>query len=120
MYLVVGSRPDIAHSVSLLSQFNSCPQPIHWQGAKRILRYLKGTSDLSLVYKKTGMPIIAYADANYANCPIDRKSYTGYLFKFGNAPISWCSKKQSTVALSSTEAEYMSMAEASKESVFFI
>lgn len=118
MYIAVCTRPDIAHSVSFLSQFNDCYSEVHWKAAKRILRYLKGTINHRLVYEKSGLNVRGYVDADWASCEIDRKSYTGYVFKIGNCVISWESRKQKTVALSSTEAEYMALSDACKESLF--
>lgn len=118
MYLAVNTRPDIAFVVSFLSQFNTTYDKTHWTAAKRVLQYLKGTIDYSIVYRKTGEYLTAYADADWANCTIDRRSYTGYFVKFAGGPISWESKKQPTVALSSTEAEYMSLSSVTREVVF--
>ena len=96
------SRPDIAHAVSNLSRFNSNPAPEHWTAVKRILRYIRGTTSAKLEYN--GMkpsPILGYCDADWANDVEDRRSTTGYIFmKCG--PISWETKKQPTVALSTT------------------
>uniref|UniRef100_A0A5S6QJJ9 Reverse transcriptase Ty1/copia-type domain-containing protein n=1 Tax=Trichuris muris TaxID=70415 RepID=A0A5S6QJJ9_TRIMR len=117
MYLAVATRPDIAYAVSFLSQFNTCYTVEHWKAAKRVLRYLKGTMDLGLLFHRTGEPILGYADADWGACVVDRKSYTGFVFKFGGAAISWEAKKQRTVALSSTEAEYMGLTEAAKEAI---
>jgi len=117
-YLAVATRPDIAHSVSVLSQFNSCYDESHWKAAKRILRYLKGSLDLGIIYKKNNKNLQGYVDADWANCIIDRRSYTGYVFVLSSGAISWESRKQRTVALSSTEAEYMGLTEAAKEAVF--
>lgn len=137
MYLVVSTRPDIAFSVSYLSQFNKCPTEQNWKSAKRILRYLKGTIDKSIVYKcsKNGIELIGYekgrlldannieilgfSDADYANDPVDRKSYGGFVYFLSEGPISWESRKQRTIAQSSCESEYMALAEASKEACFF-
>ena len=80
MYLSVATRPDIRHSVSVLSQFNKNPNEEHWGAAKRVLRYLKGTSRLGLIYRGPVNKIIGYADADWGNDPIDSKSYTGYAF----------------------------------------
>ena len=118
MYLAVCTRPDIAFAVSYLSQFNSCYNKSHWTAAKRVLRYIKETQDLGLKYQKTGKPLHGYVDADWANCTIDRRSYTGYTFILGGCPISWESRKQRTVALSSTEAEYMALSESSKEASY--
>lgn len=118
MYLSVATRPDIAHAVSALSQFNTCFGQIHWTAAKRVLRYLKGSADLGLIFGPKTESIKGYVDSDWANCQIDRRSYTGYVFILSNGPISWESKKQRTVALSSTEAEYMGLAEAAKEAIY--
>jgi hypothetical protein len=118
MYLSTNTRPDIAFAASYLSQFNVCHSLQHWLAAKRVLRYLKGTSDLCLEFKRTGDNLIGYADADWGNDKTDRKSYTGFVFKLAGCAISWESKKQCTVALSSTEAEYMALSSAAKEAMF--
>ena len=118
MYLAVLTRPDISFSVSLLSQFNNCHSEVHWQCAKRILRYLKGTKNHHLKFCKNDMKLQGFVDADWANNLEDRKSYTGYIFKLCDSVISWASVKQRTIALSSTEAEYMAISEASKEAIY--
>lgn len=118
MYLAVCTRPDIAHAASFLSQFNNCHSETHWKAAKRVLRYLKGTIDYSIVYQKSSLSITGYVDADWASNQLDRRSYTGYVFKIGNTAVSWESRKQRTVALSSTEAEYMALCEGAKEAKF--
>lgn len=118
MYVAVCSRPDICHAVSVLSQFNNCFSDVHWKAAKRVLRYLKGTVDYCITYKKTGLSVTGFADADWASNEIDRRSYTGYVFKIGNSITCWESRKQRTVALSSTEAEYMSLSDACKQALF--
>lgn len=118
MYLSVLTRPDIAFSVSFLSQFNSCHTSTHWSYVKRILKYLKRTKHYCIRYVKGNANLLGFADADWANNGIDRKSYTGYCFMMSDGVISWESRKQRTVALSSMEAEYMSMAEACKESMY--
>ncbi|XP_043481615.1 secreted RxLR effector protein 161-like [Leptopilina heterotoma] len=120
MYIAIGTRPDIAHSVNMLSQYNNSYERIHWVAAKRVLRYLKGTMDLKLIYKKDDSHLKGYVDSDWGNCTIDRKSFTGSVFIMGGAAISWESKKQRTVALSSTEAEYMALTHASKEAIHLI
>ncbi|CAK9816498.1 Retrovirus-related Pol polyprotein from transposon TNT 1-94 [Anthophora quadrimaculata] len=118
MYLAAATRPDITYAVSYLSQFLTCYDKTHWAATKRVLRYLKHTMDLSIEYGPTDEPLKGYVDADWANCPADRRSYTGYAYVLANGAISWNSRKQQTVALSSTEAEYMALAEAAKEAVF--
>lgn len=118
MYLSVLTRPDISFSVNYLSQFNRCHTEVHWNYAKRLLRYLKKTKNYCLKYVKDKNDLVGYVDADWANCKIDRRSYTGYCFLMSGAPICWESRKQRTVALSSMEAEYMSIAEACKEAIY--
>lgn len=120
MYAAIGTRPDIAHAISVLGQFNHNPKRVHWTAAKRVLRCLQGSKDLGLKYWKDTKPLISYVDADWANCKIDRRSYTGSIFIFGGAAISWESRKQRTTALSSTEAEYMAITDAAKEAVYLI
>lgn len=118
MYLAVGTRPDIAHTVSVLAQFNDKPSDHHWGAAKKVLRYLKGTQEYSLHFQRPIDKLEGYADSNWAGSTTDRRSYTGYVFLLGGAAISWQARKQKTVALSTAEAEYMALTEAAKESIF--
>ncbi|KAH0818660.1 hypothetical protein GEV33_004131 [Tenebrio molitor] len=85
MYLAVSTRPDIAHAVSMLSQFNTNFGEQHWRAAKRVLRYLKNTENLGLMFKKSGQELVGYADADWGASIDDRRSYTGYVFNFANA-----------------------------------
>lgn len=119
MYAAVATRPDIFYAVSFLAQFNNSYNVRHWKMAKRVIRYLIGTKDIGLEYRKTDDSITGYVDADWGGCPLDRKSYTGYAFMLSGAAISWKSQKQKTVALSSTEAEYMGITEAVKEAVYW-
>ena len=118
MYLAVTTRPDIAYAVNYLSQFNTNYDVQHWKAAKRVLRYLKGTSDYGLVYERTGLPLFGVVDADWGANAIDRKSYSGFAFVLAGAPISWEARKQRSIALSSTEAEYMAISEAAKEAMY--
>jgi hypothetical protein len=111
MYLAVSTRPDIAFAVSMLSQFNQHHGKEHWNAAKRVLRYLKGTLDHGLTFKKTGEKLRVCVDADWAGSIDDRRSFTGYSFILASATISWETRKQRTVALSSTEAEYMALSD---------
>lgn len=121
MYLCVLTRPDIAYAVGYLSQFNNCHNNEHWLYAKRILKYLKKTKNLGLRYSRDGnVNIEGYVDADWANNFIDRKSYSGFCFMLSGSVISWGCKKQRTVALSSTEAEYMAITEGCREAVYLI
>ncbi|CAG4987165.1 unnamed protein product [Colias eurytheme] len=118
MYLSVLTRPDISYSVSYLSQFNNCYSYTHWKHAKRILRYLCKTKSYGLMFSKDNCRLEGFVDADWASNTLDRKSYTGFYFKFSGTVISYECKKQCTVALSSTEAEYMAIAEACKEAIY--
>jgi len=118
MYAVTGTRPDLAHTVTLLSQFSSAPNQVHLQAAKRVLRYLRGTTDWDLHYPRgpesTPLGLTCYSDSSYASNLDDRRSFSGYVARLGEASISWASKKQKSVAVSTTEAEYMAMSTASR------
>lgn len=116
MYAMLGSRPDIAYAVSKVSQYSVNPDPTHWTAVKRIFRYLAGTPNRGLCYRVQGSGI-GYTDADWGSAE-DRRSIGGYTFILNGAAISWISKKQSTVALSSTEAEYMSLTQGVKESIW--
>ena len=118
MYAMTGTRPDIAYAIGALSQFNENPGELHWKAAKRVLRYLKGTKDFTLVYRKGQKSLEGYSDADWGANPDDRRSTTGYLFTLSGSCISWNSCKQPTVALSSTEAEYMALSQATKEAIW--
>lgn len=118
MYLAVCSRPDIAHSVCYLSQFNNCNSESHWKAAKRVLRYLKGTSGYHLSFEKGNLELVGYTDADWGGDQSDRRSYTGYCFSLNKSIISWECRKQRTVALSSAEAEYMAISDSCKEGLF--
>ena len=110
MYLAVSTRPDIAFSVNNLARFNLNPQKEHWTALKRILRYLKGTTNIGILYKHDGSDkCVGYNDADWAGDPSDRKSTSGYIFMFSDGLISWSSKKQKCVALSTAETEYVAL-----------
>jgi hypothetical protein len=121
IYLMTCTRPDISYSVSTLSKFMQEPRELHWRFLKRLLRYLKTTSDYSLVYRRSSPQethLIGYTDSDYAGSIEDRKSTSGYAFKYGNCLISWNSSKQKTVSLSSTEAEYIGLTNSIKEIIW--
>ena len=99
LYVSTGTRPDIAFAVSMVAKFSSKPTKQHWQGVKRILRYLKGTADLGLLYRRSDAEeLTGYSDSDWAGDLDDRKSTSGYMFMLSGAPISWKSRKQSSVA----------------------
>ncbi|OWR48976.1 putative Copia protein [Danaus plexippus plexippus] len=119
MYLAVLTRPDIAFAVSFLSQFNNSYTKQHCSYVKRILRYLKLTKHYGLKFSADGNSVIeGFVDADWGGNTIDRRSYTGFCFTLSGCVISWETKKQKTVALSSSEAEYMALTEACKESLY--
>lgn len=111
-------RCDISYIVGVLSRYLQRPKEIHLTSAKRVLRYLKNSMDWSLKYQSGYNGLVGYSDADWANDKLDRKSTTGLLFKMAGAPITWRSKKQPTVAVSTAEAEYMGLSEAVKESLW--
>jgi transposase InsO family protein len=117
MYLAVTTRPDIAYAAGVLARFNSNPGPAHWQAAKHVLRYLKGTIDHCIIYQPSDSPepFITYSDADHGGNPDNGKSTGGYVVKIGSGAVSWSSKLQPLVALSTTEAEHISAVEAGKE-----
>lgn len=115
MYAAVVSRPDIAHAVNKLAQYSSNPSRIHWNLAKCILQFLYHTRDRRLTLGGTTPDLYAYSDADFAGDVEDRKPMGGYAVFLGDGTISWSSKKQSVVALSSTESEYITLSEATRE-----
>ena len=115
-YPMLGSRPDIAYAVSKVSQYSTNPDTLHWTAVKRIFRYLAGTPNRGLWYGVQGTGD-GFTDANWASSN-DRKSIGVYTFLLNGAAICWNCKKQSTVAVSSTEAEYMALTQAVKESLW--
>ena len=120
MFLGQYTRPDIAYTVSHLSQFNKDPSVHHLHAAKRLLRYIRATRDLGIVYdgdELTSHPN-GYSDASYANNPDDRKSTSGSVFFYAHGIISFQSQKQPVIALSTMEAEYIALSDAAKEAIF--
>lgn len=121
MYAMLCTRPDLCAAVSILSRFQSKGNEELWKCLKHLLRYVKGTLNLKLTYHKCDYKqlMTGYADSDWGGDETDRKSTTGYLFQmFDNCTVSWCTRKQNTVAVSSTEAEYMGLFEAVKEAIW--
>jgi Reverse transcriptase (RNA-dependent DNA polymerase) len=113
------TRPDISFAVNRVSQYMHAPTVSHWAAVKRILRYLIGTITHGiLISSSSSHSITAFSDSDWAGCPDDRRSTTGYLVYLGNNLISWSSKKQTTVARSNTEAEYRGLAAVTAEVVW--
>jgi hypothetical protein len=119
LYAAIATRPDIAYAVGAVSKFNSNPSQAHLTAVKRIMQYLKGTIDVAIEYRKSDTErLIGYADADWAGDTDDRHSTTGNLFLLAEGPISWLSKKQPIVTLSTPEAQYVSLCSATQEAVW--
>lgn len=121
-HAAVNSRPDIVHAVSQLAQFSSCYGSVHITATKHLLRYIKGTLDVGLVFRQHSVPsrqLSGFADADYANDVDTRRSTTGYVITVSGSVVCWKSRRQRSVALSTTEAEYMAMGDCVKHLVLF-
>ena len=128
LYLASWTRIDIAMAVSELSRFVSNPGEVHLEAAKRVFRYLKKTMHLGLTYRSSasipGQPdmppntLWGYVDSDWAGCPDSRKSTSAYVFMLNGAAISWRSKRQTTVALSTAEAEFISASAMVQEVIY--
>lgn len=119
MYAAQESRPDIQYAVHTVSRFNNIPGNPHWNAVKRIMRYLRGTIDAKLTYRRDDTAgLHGYSDADWAGDVSDRRSVTGYVFLLQGGAVAWNSRKQPTVALSTTEAEYMALATATQEAIW--
>ena len=119
LYLATATRPDISLAVGKAAQFNANPTTAHWTLVKRILRYVGGTADLGLLYTPGGnQELVGYSDSDFAGDINDRKSTSAYTFIKSGALISWRSKKQTVVAQSTAEAEYVALAAAAQEAIW--
>lgn len=116
-YLAVATRPDIAKTVGVLARFTKNPGMQHWKAVKHLLRYIKGTLDYKLTYAPTsGSELFtSYVDADHGGNLDNGRSTTGFVIKMGTGAISWSSRLQSIVALSTTEAEYVGAVSAAQE-----
>ena len=116
LYLMLGTRPDIAYAVTKLAQQAANPSKEHLNKALYICKYLRGTMNYSLVLDgKSQTGLIAYSDSDHASDPVKRRSTTGYIVKLATAAVSWSSHAQKTVATSSTEAEYMALSDCCRQ-----
>ncbi|KAF2308279.1 hypothetical protein GH714_039892 [Hevea brasiliensis] len=111
MYAIVCTQLDISHAVSVVSRYIACPGKEHWHTVKWILSNLKGTIYVSLTFDRAKMSdsVVGYVDSDFAGDLDKRRSLTGYLFTLSRCAISWKATLQATVALSTTEAEYMAL-----------
>ncbi|GJW43228.1 retrovirus-related pol polyprotein from transposon TNT 1-94 [Tanacetum coccineum] len=118
LYLTA-SRPDIMFSVCLCARFQENPKTTHLEAVKRIFRYIRGTSHLGLWYPKgTGIETVVYADSDHAGDYVDRKSTSGICTFMGCCLTSWFAKKQTALAISTTEAEYVSAKKACQQALW--
>jgi hypothetical protein len=118
MYAMLGTRPDIAFAVSAVSRYAARPTPQHKSAVQRIFRYLRKTVNYVLVFRGPLAALAGYTDSDWAGDIDTRRSTSGYLFSIGSAVVSWSSKLQSTVALSTCEAEYIGQSNAAKEAIW--
>lgn len=117
---ITNTRPDLQYAVSMLSRYMSKPTLLHLQAAKRVLRYLKGTMDFGLWYKKGGTgEVLVYTDSDFAGDIDSRKSTSGYVFLLDNTAVAWSSKKQPIVTFSTTEAEYVAASTCACQTIWF-
>ena len=121
LYLILGTRPDIAFAVAKLAQFTSNPSPDHLKKAQYICRYLNGTRDYTLVYDGgSGGGLEGFSDSDWASdAGNGRRSQSGYFFKLADCAVSWTSRAQRSVALSATAAEYISLSECAVQATWF-
>jgi hypothetical protein len=117
LYAATITRPDISFAASVLCRFISKWNKSHWQAAKHLLRYLRGTTDLALTYdaKVSQRVVLGYADADWGGCLDTRRSTTGYVFKTYGGTVAWKSRRQTTVALSTTQAEVLALTDAARQ-----
>ncbi|XP_057997285.1 secreted RxLR effector protein 161-like [Hevea brasiliensis] len=108
MYAYVYIRPDIAYVVSVLSRYLSNPRPMHWVTVKKVLRYLQKTKDYMLIYKQVDhLEIVGHSNSDFVGCYDDLKSTSRYVFMFIGGAISWKSVKQTLIASSTMQAEFV-------------
>lgn len=120
-YSMVCSIPDLSHAMSVESRFMANPRERHWEALKWTMRYLKGSSNLGLMFrrlKEMNQPVVGFVDSDYTGNLDTRKSLAGFIFTLYGTAISWKSSLQSLVALSTTEAEYIALTEGIKEAIW--
>ena len=119
MYAMLCTRPDIAYALSMTSRFQKDPGEDHWTAVKNILKYLRRTKDLMLVYGGDEcLAVTGYCDASFQTDTDDSRSQTGYIYMLNGGAVCWKSSKQESTADSTVEAEYMAACEAGKMGVW--
>eukprot|EP00253_Pinus_taeda_P010898 PITA_10898 len=118
MYAMVCTRPDISHAVGVVSRYMANPGKEHWSAVKWVLRYLGGTSSYCITYNKSSEFVCRYVDSDFAGDLDKRRSTSGYIFTLAGGAISWMSKLQNIIALSTTEEEYIAASHACKEAIW--
>ena len=118
IYVGNATRPDISFAVHQAARFSSNPLPAHWSAVKRVLRYLKGTQSLGIWLGGGGEEVVVYGDADFAADTDTRKSTSGLIGFLRGGPVSWASRRQSTVATSTTQSEFNALTEAAKDAVW--
>ncbi|XP_075103779.1 secreted RxLR effector protein 161-like [Nicotiana tabacum] len=113
MYAQTCTRPDISFAIGMLGRYQSNPEIDHWKATKKVLRYLKGTKDYMLMYRRSKhLEVVGYSDSDFAGCIDTRKSTFGYLFQLAEGATSWKSAKWFVIATSTMEAEFVACFEA--------
>jgi transposase InsO family protein len=119
MWGQLATRPDLSFSVSLLARFQSNPGIEHWNALIHVMGYIKNTLDYGLTYlRDEEITPMAFVDADYGGCRDTRRSTSGYVFTMAGGPVAWSSKRQSTVALSTVEAEYVAMSRCAQQMIW--
>jgi len=118
MYAMLCTRPDICFAVGLVSRYQSNPGPTHWQAIKRIICYFRGTTELVLCYQRGDLKLRGYSDANWGGDLDESRSTSRYVFTLSGGAISWCSKKQDCITLSTMEGEYVALSIGTQEAIW--
>jgi hypothetical protein len=118
MYAMICTRPDVAYALGVTSRFQADPGEEHWKVVKNIIKYLRRTRDMFLIFGGSDLKLEGYTDSSFQTDPDDSKSVSGYVYTLNGGAISWKSSRQSTIADSVTEAEYIAASKALKEGVW--
>ncbi|KAL0434341.1 UNVERIFIED_CONTAM: Retrovirus-related Pol polyprotein from transposon TNT 1-94 [Sesamum latifolium] len=117
-YAIQCTRPDVAYALSVTSRYQACPGEAHWSAVKTILKYLKRTKDMYLIYDGGELILEGYSDASFLSDDDNAKSQSDFVFKLNGGVVAWKSSKQATTTDSTTEAEYIAASEAAKKAVW--